>query len=251
MGGLSALVKRGNSPITHQKSPKFGIKKPAKREVRPAIEFGGSIPLGNIDRGVFTVLAAVNDGQAVPAGALVEHEGPVGELQFHDRILLVHGSNRIIVLMENEGFGIELGLRGVIESCLVEVALVQMADGLIAMWTLLLEEARLVFAHAARNFVCSGIESGVHVLALCVGLNGDVIGTKEDDFSNVPVFLNVQNRLGLNDARVIQMETLDLASGMFSKGIGHGLVSHSDGDRQIDVSSLHDVLWFWFQRQGQ
>jgi hypothetical protein len=38
------------------------------------------------------------------------------------------------------------------------------------------------------------------------------------------------------------METLDFAVGVFPECISHLLVPHRDGDRQIDVGGLHDLL---------
>jgi len=72
-----------------------------------------------------------------------------------------------------------------------------------------------------------------------------VIGAKKDDFGNVPVTLHVQNCLGLDDAWVVEVESLDFLARMFAKGVCHLLVSHSDSDRQIDVGSLHGGIGFY------
>jgi hypothetical protein len=72
-----------------------------------------------------------------------------------------------------------------------------------------------------------------------VGLNGDVIGAEEDNFGNMPVFLNIENGLGFDDPRVVEMKALDFPVGVLAERIGHLFVPHGDGDRQVDVGGLH------------
>jgi hypothetical protein len=71
-----------------------------------------------------------------------------------------------------------------------------------------------------------------------------VVGAKKNNFGNMPVFLDVENDLGLDDSRVIEMEALDFLDRVVTKGIGHLLVPHGDSDRQIDVGGLHGSYWF-------
>ena len=93
--------------------------------------------------------------------------------------------------------------------------------------------------HAAGDLIDRLINGGIHVLAFGVRLNVDVVGTVQDDLSDKSVFLNVENGFGFDDARVVQMESFDLFGDMIAQGIGHLLVTHRNGDRQIDVGSLH------------
>jgi hypothetical protein len=70
-------------------------------------------------------------------------------------------------------------------------------------------------------------------------LDGDVICTKKDNFGNVPVLLDVENDLRLNDSGVVEMQARDFFVRVVAQGISHLLVSDRDGYRQIDVGSLH------------
>ena len=126
-----------------------------------------------------------------------------------------------------------------IESLLGEIAFVEMPDRLVAVRAVFLEQAGLVLAHAAGDFLDRFVERDIHVLAFGVGLDGDVIGAEEDDFGHMPVFLHVENGFGFDDARVVEMEAFDFPLGVVAEGIGHLFVPHGDGDRQVDVGSLH------------
>ena len=114
-----------------------------------------------------------------------------------------------------------------------------MPDRLVAMRAVLLHQARLVLAHSSGDFFDRLIQSGIHVLALGVRFDGDVVGAEKNDFGNVPVFLDVENDLGLDDSRVVEVKSLDFLDRMVTEGIGHLFVPYGDGDRQIDVGSLH------------
>ena len=146
--------------------------------------------------------------------------------------------------MDDEWCRIDVGILRVIENILREEALFEVADGFIAMRTMLLHQTRLVLAHATGDFFDGFIERDIHVLTLGVGFDGDVIGAEKDDFGNVPVLLNVENDLGLDDSRIVEMQTLDFLGRVIAEGIGHLLMSHSYSDRQIDVGSLHGSNWF-------
>jgi hypothetical protein len=101
-----------------------------------------------------------------------------------------------------------------------------------------------VFAHAAGDFLDRFVERRIHILAFGVGFDGDVIGAIEDDFGDMPVFVDVEDGFGFDDSRVIEMKTLDFPVGMITERIGHLLVPDRDGDRQIDVGGLHGfVVW--------
>ena len=111
----------------------------------------------------------------------------------------------------------------------------------------LLEQARLVLAHAARDFLDRFIDGRIHVLALGVGLDGDVIGAKKDDLCRVlvaPVLMRVKNCLGLDDARVIEMKSLDSLSRVIAKRVGHLVMADSHGNGQIHICGLHVIFPF-------
>lgn len=144
--------------------------------------------------------------------------------------------------MDDVRFRIVFGFLRVIECGVIEVALFKGPDGFIPMRAVLLEEARFVFAHPTGDFFARFVQSGIHVFSLGVRLNRDVVGAEKNDLGDVPVFLNVEDDLGFDDARVVQMKTFNLLDGVLAQGIGHLFVPHRDGDRQVDVGSLHDVL---------
>ena len=133
-----------------------------------------------------------------------------------------------------------------IENVFGKEAFFEVADGFIAMRAVLLEQTCLMLAHAAGDFLDGFIESRIHVLAFGVCFDGDVIGTEKDDFRDVAVFLNIENDLGLDDPRVIEVQTFDFFMGMISECISHMFVSHGDGDWQIHICNLHDCFWFAF-----
>ena len=46
---------------------------------------------------------------------------------------------------------------------------------------------------------------------LMAGLDGDVIVAVQDDLGDVPVLLHVENDVRLDDARIVEVQVLDLA----------------------------------------
>jgi hypothetical protein len=80
-----------------------------------------------------------------------------------------------------------------------------------------------------------------------VGLDGDVIGAKKDDLCRVlvaPVLVRVENCLGFDDARVIEMQSLDFLSRVITQGIGHLVMADSHGNGQIHICGLHVIFPF-------
>ncbi len=131
-----------------------------------------------------------------------------------------------------------------VEDFFAEEAFFEVANGLIAVRAVFFEEARLVFTHAAGDFFDRLVECCIHVFALGVGLDGDVVGAKQNDFGDMSVFLHVENCFGFDDPRVIEMQAFDFFMGVIAEGIGHLFVPHRDGDWQVDVGSLHGFLSF-------
>ena len=67
------------------------------------------------------------------------------------------------------------------------------------------------------------------------GVDRDVIGTEEDDLGDVAVLLDVQDGLGLDDSRVVEMDSLDFLVSVVAQGVGDLFVADGDGDVRINV----------------
>ena len=104
-----------------------------------------------------------------------------------------------------------------------------------------------MLAHAARDFFDGFIDRRIHVLALGMSLDGDMIGAEKDDLCRVfvaPVFVRVENCLGLDDTRVIEMQSLDFFSRVVAQGVGHLVMADSHGNGQIHICGLHVIFPF-------
>ena len=112
----------------------------------------------DVQRGVFAVLAAVNDRQAVAAGALVEHERAIREFELHDSVFLVHRADRVVLGVDDVGHGLDIGAFRMVEDGFGEKALFKVADRLVAMRAVLFEQAGLMLAHPAGDFLDGFIE---------------------------------------------------------------------------------------------
>ena len=98
-----------------------------------------------------------------------------------------------------------------------------------------------MFPHAARDFIDGKVDALVHVIGLGRGIDDDMVGAKEDDFGFVPaVPLNIENGFGLNDARVVQVNSSDFFDGVLTEGISDVFVTHGHGDLWVYVSCLHN-----------
>jgi len=104
----------------------------------------------------------------------------------------------------------------VVEGLLAEDALFKMADRLVAVWAMLFEQARFVFAHSPGNFLNGFIQSGVHVLTFRLRFDGDVVCTKQDDFRDVAVFLDIKDHFRLNDPWVVEVQALNFFDGVIA-----------------------------------
>ena len=180
--------------------------------------------------------------QDVTAGVLEEDEGAVAELQFHDRFLLVEGAQSIRFTMNDGWF--RLGTIFVFHNDMsveevrgIETH-VQVLDGVLGLGAMLLEKPGLVLPHAARNFVDGFIDAPVHVSGFGGGINGDMIGAKKDDFHDVTFPLNVQNCFGLDDPRVVEVETFNFARGVGFERVSRLFVANCDRDGRGGVCAL-------------
>ena len=62
-----------------------------------------------------------------------------------------------------------------------------------------------------------------------------MIGAKEENLSGVAFALHVQDRFGLDDFRVVEMKTLNLAGGVFLEEGGRLFVADGYGDVRFEV----------------
>ena len=73
------------------------------------------------------------------------------------------------------------------------------------------------------------------------------LAQNEDDFGDVAVVvLDVEDDLGLDDARVVEVEAFDLLVGVVTDRLGDVHVTCGDDDGEVDVVFLHGgspVCW--------
>ncbi len=108
------------------------------------------------------------------------------------------------------------------------------------------QHLRLVLAHLLGQFRDHAVNRRIHVLALMVRLNGDMVGAMEHDFRRMPSFADVKDDVRLDDARVIQMDVLDLAVGIVADGVRNTDMASGDADGNVHVCCLHVYLLFLF-----
>ena len=104
-------------------------------------------------------------------------------------------------------------------------------------------EARLVFAHLLADFRHGRLDRRIHVVRLRVGLDRDVVRAVEDDLARLPVLLHVEDGVGLDDARVVQVQVAQLLRDEGAQGFGDGDVAAGDPEGDVDVGALHGGKW--------
>ena len=101
------------------------------------------------------------------------------------------------------------------------------------------QEARLIFAHLARDLVHDGVDRGVEIVSFLLGFDRDVIGANQDDLGPVAVFFDPENDVGFDDLGIIEMQPFDFAGGVLVDRIGDGEVAAGDFDGRVGVGGLH------------
>ena len=72
-------------------------------------------------------------------------------------------------------------------------------------------QARFVLPHLPSHLVSDGVDRRIHVVGFFAGLDGDVIRANEHDLGGVPILHDFEDDMRLDDFRVIEVQTLDLA----------------------------------------
>ncbi len=111
---------------------------------------------------------------------------------------------------------------------------------------MLAHDLGFMLAHLLGDLADGLIDGGVEVAGLGAGVDGDVIAAMEQDLGDVTVFFDIEDDLGVDDARVIEVEALDLFPGVINDGIGDGHMAAGDFDFGICVGDLHGFLRFTF-----
>ena len=96
-------------------------------------------------------------------------------------------------------------------------------------------ETRLIFSHLPRDLVRGRVDGGVHVICLFTRLDRDMIGANEDDLRGVPVFLDRQDDVRLDDFGVIEVKAFNLPGHVLVDRIGNREVTASNFDRRMGV----------------
>ena len=102
----------------------------------------------------------------------------------------------------------------------------------------------LVLPHLPRDLADHGVDGRIHVVRLRARLDGDVVAANEDDLGEVTVLLHVEDHLRLDDARVVEVQTLHFFHGVILDRVGDADMAACDFDGQIDVGDLHCILLF-------
>jgi hypothetical protein len=104
------------------------------------------------------------------------------------------------------------------------------------------QHLRFEFPHLPRDFCDHSIDCGIHVVALVVGFDGDVVGAVEHDFGEMPVLRHVEDDVNLDDSGVIEVDMLDLILGILTDCIGDADMAPGNPDWHVYVCSLHGVF---------
>ena len=107
--------------------------------------------------------------------------------------------------------------REVVEEVGGEDFFVEVLDGVLWFRSVLFEETRFVLPHATGDLVDGFVDAFVHVVCFRGGVDDDVVGTKENDFSDVALFLYVEDRFGFDDAGVVEMNSFYFLFGVVAE----------------------------------
>jgi len=190
-----------------------------------------------LDETVVAVFATEHDGELVGLLVVEDDEGAVAEFEVHDGLVGVEGAD--FVFLSVDVSRLDMVFLGGVEDLGVEDLLFDVADTAVFARAMAFEEAGLVLPHAAGDLGDGLVDGGVDVLRGTLHFDDDVIGTEEDDFSDLAVLLDVEDDLGLDDARVIEMEALDFLVSIITDGLGYIDVASGDDDGQVNVVLLH------------
>ena len=119
--------------------------------------------------------------------------------------------------------------------------LLQKTDAAFFARAMALEQACFELPHPAGDFGDGLVNRCIDVFRCAFHFDDDVIGAEEDDFSDLAIVLHIEDDLGLNDARIIEMQTLDLFMRVIANGFSDFNMSSSDDDWQVNVVFLHGV----------
>ena len=100
-------------------------------------------------------------------------------------------------------------------------------------------ETRLTFPHLPRDLVRGRVDGSVHVICLFTGLYRDMIGANEHDLRGVPVFLDRQDDVCLDDPGVIEVKALNLFGYVLVDRIGNREVTAGNFDGRMGVGRDH------------
>jgi hypothetical protein len=100
-------------------------------------------------------------------------------------------------------------------------------------------EPRFVFPHLPLDLVRDGIDRGIHVVGFFAGLDCDVIRADKDDLGGMPVFLDLEDDVRLDDLGIIEMQALDLAGAIVVDRLGDLEMAAGDFDGWVSVGGYH------------
>ena len=107
--------------------------------------------------------------------------------------------------------------------------------------TVFAHETRFIFPHLPRDLVRDRVDRGVHVIRLFAGLYRDVIRANEHDLRGVPVFLDFQDDVRLDNLGVVEMEAFDLPRHVVADRIGN--LEVTSGDLDVGMGVVRDHLF--------
>jgi hypothetical protein len=100
-------------------------------------------------------------------------------------------------------------------------------------------ETRLIFPHLPRDLVRRRVDGSVHVICLFTRLYRDMIGANENDLRGVPVFLDRQDDVRLDDLGVIEVKAFNLPGHVLVDRIGNREVAAGNFDGRMGVGRDH------------
>ena len=106
---------------------------------------------------------------------------------------------------------------------------------------MIFEHARFFFPHLARDFGDRFIDGLIKVFGFRGRFDGHVVGAKENDFGDLAIVLDIEDRLRLDDLGVFHVEVADFADGVIAHGICESGVASGDGDLRGIVRFFHDL----------
>ncbi len=182
-----------------------------------------------------TVFAAVENINFFGFGVQEDDELPIGHFDLKDSLVNEHGFDGVTFSFYDFGHRVFDIFEGFVK---VKDFLVEVLD-IVAAGAMIAQNLGFVLAHLACDLGDDLIDRGVEVVAFVTGFDGDVVAAMEDDFGKLTMFFDIEDDLGVDDSRVIEVKIFDFFDGVILNGFGDADVATGDFDGNVDVGCLH------------